>query len=157
MRILSYDHAGHPFQVQLSRSLARRGHDVLHTYCAKLQTPRGALSLKHSDPDSFNIEGTFLKKDFNRYSLFARVQQEKGLGALLNKQVDRFDPEIVISSNTPLGTQSALLRKCHKGNIKFIFWVQDLLGVGIKNNVRKNFQYWVILLDGFICLLKDHC
>jgi len=31
MRILINDHAGHPFQVQLSRSLAAREHRVLHT------------------------------------------------------------------------------------------------------------------------------
>ena len=38
MRILVHDYAGHPFQVQLSRALAQRGHDVLHAYCASLQT-----------------------------------------------------------------------------------------------------------------------
>ena len=43
MRILINDHAGHPFQVQLSRKLAERGHKVLHTYCASVQQPRGAL------------------------------------------------------------------------------------------------------------------
>jgi len=30
MRLLIHDYAGHPFQVQLSRELARRGHSVTH-------------------------------------------------------------------------------------------------------------------------------
>jgi hypothetical protein len=32
MRILISDYSGHPFQVQLSRELARRGHGVTHSY-----------------------------------------------------------------------------------------------------------------------------
>ena len=43
MRILVHDYAGHPFQVQLSRELARRGHEVRHAYASALQTPRGEL------------------------------------------------------------------------------------------------------------------
>ncbi len=31
MRILVHDYSGHPFQAQLSRELARRGHDVVHS------------------------------------------------------------------------------------------------------------------------------
>ena len=34
MKIIVHDYAGHPFQVQLSRRLASRGHEVLHLYCA---------------------------------------------------------------------------------------------------------------------------
>ena len=41
MRILVNDYAGHPFQLQLSRSLARDGHTVLHTYFGAYQTPKG--------------------------------------------------------------------------------------------------------------------
>ncbi len=33
MRILVHDYSGHPFQAQLSRELARRGHDVVHSTC----------------------------------------------------------------------------------------------------------------------------
>jgi len=63
MRILINDHAGHPFQVQLSRSLASRGHQVLHTFTAGLQTPRGALQRREDDPDTFAIEPIALSND----------------------------------------------------------------------------------------------
>ena len=45
MRISIVDYAGHPFQVQLSRKLAERGHDVLHLYFGQAITPRGMLTL----------------------------------------------------------------------------------------------------------------
>jgi len=41
MRLLIHGHAGHPFQMQLSREPARRGHTVLHAFAGELQTPRG--------------------------------------------------------------------------------------------------------------------
>ncbi|RYJ01060.1 MAG: glycosyltransferase WbuB, partial [Actinomycetales bacterium] len=34
MKVVVHDFSGHPFQVQLSRELARRGHDVVHSSCA---------------------------------------------------------------------------------------------------------------------------
>ena len=44
MRILVNDYAGHPFQLQLSRELARRGHTILHTYFADAKGPKGNLA-----------------------------------------------------------------------------------------------------------------
>ena len=44
MRILVHDFSGHPFQMQLSRELARRGHDVLHVDCASYSRPEKATS-----------------------------------------------------------------------------------------------------------------
>jgi len=121
----------------LSRSLAGRGHEVLHSYCGLLQTPRGALSKKESDPDTFSIKGMNLSQSFSRYSMAKRVLQERELGALVCGEIERFKPDTVISANTPLGTQKAIARRCRKKNIQFIFWVQDLLGIGIRNNVGK--------------------
>ncbi|MBT8342275.1 MAG: glycosyltransferase family 4 protein [Desulfatitalea sp.] len=137
MRICVNDYAGHPFQVQLSRTLAQRGHDVLHTYCSSVLTPRGTLAKMTGDPDSFNVEPMGLRKPFDRYRLFTRPFQERELGQLLAKKIAAFKPDAVVSANTPLGAQSMLFDKCAAINKKFIFWVQDLLGVGIKSNAGK--------------------
>ncbi|MEA1945801.1 MAG: glycosyltransferase family 4 protein [Thermodesulfobacteriota bacterium] len=155
MRILINDHAGHPFQVQLSRALARRGYEVLHTYCLLVQTPRGALAKKDNDPPGLNIEGISLSKPFNRYGLVTRALQERELGKLLVKQVEQFEPEVVVSANTPLGVQSVLLRKCRNMKIRFVFWVQDLLGVGIKKNVRKKLPIFGDIVGWFYILIEE--
>ena len=57
MRIIVHDYVGHPFQVQLSRELARRGHEVLHLYCSSFVTPRGELTRRDDDPPGFNCRG----------------------------------------------------------------------------------------------------
>lgn len=137
MRILINDHAGHPFQVHLSRKLAARGHDVLHLYCASLQTPHGAIKKTKGDPNSFNVSGVHLSEDFNRYGLISRWRQEKELGKKLCKIANSFSPDVIISANTPLRTQSALLDVSRSLNAKFIYWVQDILGIAIRKNLIK--------------------
>ena len=127
----------------------------MHTYCAKLQTPRGALLLKGSDPDTFNIRGVSIGRTFSRHSLLSRFLQERKLGKRLVGLIDQFCPDNVVSTNTPLGTQTALLRKCKEKNIKFIFWVQDLLGIGIKNNVRKRLPILGGVIGWFYILLEE--
>ncbi len=136
-RILINDYAGHPFEVQLSRELAKRGYDVLHTYCASVQTPHGALVRKSEDPDTFNVQPIRLASEFDKYGLISRWRQEAQLGTAIIKTVRTHSPQVVISANTPLRAQSLLLDFCRSENIKFVAWVQDLLGIGIRKALRK--------------------
>jgi glycosyltransferase involved in cell wall biosynthesis len=137
MRILINDHAGHPFQVQLSRTLAQRGHQVAHTFTADLQTPRGALSKNGDDPENLTVQPIRLKKPFYRYGLVDRFLQERELGQALAAYVRKWQPEVVVSANTPIGSQKILAECCQNIGTGFIFWLQDVLGTGIKNNVSK--------------------
>ena len=66
MRIVVNDYSGHPFQIELSRELARRGHSVLHLYSADFQTPKGDLLRKPEDPDGFAIKGVTLGEPFQK-------------------------------------------------------------------------------------------
>ncbi len=137
MKILIHDHAGHPFEIQLSRALAKRGHQVLHTYCSSVQTPHGILTKKDDDPDTFDIFPIGLPGEFDKYGLFSRWRQEKELGQTLVKAVLRYSPDVIISANTPLRTQAYLSEISRDKRIKFVFWVQDALGVGIDKALRK--------------------
>jgi glycosyltransferase involved in cell wall biosynthesis len=137
MRILVNDHAGHPFQVQLSRALATRGHEVMHSYTANLQTPRGALTPTATDPDGFQVQPIQLSKPFERYGMLSRHRQEQELGRQLARLVHDFRPQVVVSANTPLIAQAKLQSACRSNGIGFIYWLQDLLGIGIKNALTR--------------------
>jgi colanic acid biosynthesis glycosyl transferase WcaI len=131
MRVLVNDYSGHPFQVQLSRSLARAGEDVLHLHFASFQTPKGALSVLKEDPDNFDSRGIALDEPFAKYSYLKRRSQELRYGRLVAENVRAWRPDVVISANMPLDAQSVLLRACRRMNIKFIFWLQDIYSMGI--------------------------
>ncbi len=137
MRIFVYDHAGHPFQVQLSRRLAARGHSVVHAFCGRLQTPRGKLCKSNQDPDHFEIFPAPLSKPFERYHPLKRIIQENRLGRQLLKKIALFHPDVVLSANTPILTQSLLLKYCRCKKIRFVFWLQDILGKGIQQSVGR--------------------
>lgn len=149
MRIIVYDNSGHPFQVQLSRALANKGHQVLHLFSKSFQTPKGNLIKKEDDPFTFNIKGLSLSKSFNKYSFFERWIQEKKFGKLVSKEIESFLPDVLISSNVPIDTQEYVLNACKKCNAQFVFWVQDFYGIAIKKILTSKLRFLGSLIGSY--------
>ena len=138
MKVLIHDFSGHPFQIHLSRALAKHGFNVLHVYSASFQTPKGALERRSTDPRQLQIVGIFQEKGFPKYSPIWRWAAERDYSKQLKKIVDAFKPDVIISSNAPLDIQRRLVRLCKKsGNIQFIFWVQDIYSIGMAHAFKK--------------------
>jgi colanic acid biosynthesis glycosyl transferase WcaI len=131
MRVLVHDYAGHPFQVQLSRELARRGHKVLHLHCGSLKTGKGAVESKADDGERFRVDAVHLSGEFERYSPWRRLLHERAYGIKVAERLRGFRAEIVLSANTPLIAQRILWSASERLGSKFIFWQQDILGLGI--------------------------
>jgi putative colanic acid biosynthesis glycosyltransferase WcaI len=136
-RILVHDHCGHPFQLQLSRELARRGHEVLHLYCGSFVTGKGAVD--DADVDGFRVEAVTLPGEFAKYSPWTRLRQEREYGRMLRARARLFAPEIVLSANTPLLVQKHLLAEAKRLGSRFVFWQQDALGLGIKRVLERRY------------------
>ena len=136
MRLFVHDYAGHPFQVQLSRELAKRGHEVTHAYAASIQTPRGALASKGDDPASLRIEGISISEPFQKQNFLKRRFQELEYSRLLTARVEEIRPDWVISANTPTEPQASLQRRCRKLGIHFASWVQEFYGVAVHRLLR---------------------
>ncbi len=137
MRIAVHDYSGHPFQVQLSRELARRGHEVCHLHCASFVTGKGALEARTDDPPTFRVEAIDLGEPFAKYSFSRRLRHERRYARLLAERVAAFGPDVVLSSNTPLFAQSAFLKRLDRSRTGFVFWQQDVYSVAMANEVRK--------------------
>jgi glycosyltransferase involved in cell wall biosynthesis len=131
MRIVVGDYAGHPFQVQLSRELARRGHTVLHQHFADFQTPKGRLKIEDGDPATLSIEAVTLGRPFAKHSFLKRRFQEVEVGKLFAEKMRRFAPDVVLASNFPLDTLNQVRRACKSGGWKFVFWQQDIYSMAI--------------------------
>ena len=141
MKIIVHDYAGHPFQIQLSKELARRGYKTLHLYSASIQTPRGNLTKGKDDPSNFFIKGLKLDKDIEKYSFIKRYFQEKKYAKLLIDEIKEFNPDIIVSSNTPVNIQHELVKYSKNKNIGFIYWVQDIYGVAVEKILSKKFGF----------------
>lgn len=121
--------------MQLSRELARRGHTVRHCFSAAFQTPKGNLTRQPNDPDGFDITPIYLDKPFAKDKFFARRKQEIETGHKLAKLVAEFNPDVVISSNAPLDTQSVFQEAAQRHGAKFVFWLQDIYSEAISRVV----------------------
>lgn len=139
MRILVHDYAGHPFQVQLSRELARRGHDVLHIFAPFFQTPKGALQVTPEDPTTLAIEPLDIGEVFQKHTFVRRIRQEIRYGHLSAERMRAFAPDVVLSSNVPLDPQNIFHRACREANVGFTFWLQDIYSVAIDRILRRRF------------------
>ena len=126
MHIVISDYSGHPFQVQLSRELARRGHRVTHLHFAGFQTPKGNLTVQPGDPELFTVEAITLDRPFAKTTFVARWRQENEVGRLIAARIAQLRPDVVISSNAPLDTQRHIQRAARRTGARFVFWLQDI-------------------------------
>lgn len=137
MRILVHDFAGHAFQVQLSRELAKRGHNVKHVYPQGLGGPKGPLRRLADDVDNLAINGVPLSATFRKYSALRRLQSHRRYASDLRALISDYDPELVLSGNTPIDVQAELLWHCRRKGIGFVHWVQDVYSKAVEFYFQK--------------------
>jgi glycosyltransferase involved in cell wall biosynthesis len=129
LRIIVHDYAGHPFEVELSRELAARGHEVLHLYCGSTHTPRGQLERCSDDPASFDIRGIGLAQTIPKSSFFRRFRLEADYATKLVEACAAFQPEVILSANTPSIPEYKLARWCVANSVRLVSWIQDIYGL----------------------------
>lgn len=139
MRICICDYSGHPFQVQLSRELARRGHKVLHLYFAEFQTPKGRLKVEADDPATLAIESIALGVSFEKYGYIKRRWQEIEVGRRFAKRITNYAPDLVLACNLPLDSLTKVVDSCANSGRPFIFWQQDIYGDAIRKILKRKF------------------
>src|SRR4051794_32197995 len=131
MKLLIHDFAGHPFEADLSRALARRGHDVTHAFCGGVTTGQGALTYRSDDPPSVDFVDV-MPETFERYSARKRLHAEFTYGRRVPALCGRLNPHAVLSANSPLLAQAQLWREAGRTNVRRVYWLQDFLGHGTR-------------------------
>ena len=129
MRVNLHDFTGHPFQVQLARALAARGHDVLHLYAGQYVTGRGRLDVTSDDPPSLRIEPLNACVPMRKYSPVGRFRFELAYAAAWRDRLagERFD--VVVTANAPLVVLSRMLRSLARG--PWVLWHQDVTSLAV--------------------------
>ena len=121
-RIVVHDYAGHPFQAQLSRELARRGHDVLHLHCPSYATGMGALQRREDDPPLFDVAAVPLDEQVAKYSPLKRIRQEAEYGGRFLRRLVPYWPDVLVTSNAPLLSGALLVRGVRRAGIPLVYW-----------------------------------
>jgi len=137
MHILVHDFAGHPFQVQLSRELAGRGHSVSHLYLEDLPGPKGPLRRAPQDPPSFHPVPVSLGAPLEKYSMLKRHFAHRQYARALTAFIRDHRPDAILSANTPIDVQHCLMNECRRKGIAFVHWMQDLYCMAVRNVLIK--------------------
>lgn len=129
MHILIHDYAGHPFQAELSRHLAARGHRVNHAYFAADTGPKGRMSVQPRDSKQLEFIPVGQDISYSKTSFIKRRQGDVAYGRRLGQLVEQVRPDLVISGNTPTEAQRDLVRICGQKQVPFVYWCQDFYSI----------------------------
>ena len=146
MKYLIHDYSGHPFQVHLSRQLAKRGHEVAHLYYADHPGPKGMFDLKPDDPATLQFIGVTLGGPLTHAAGTGnmgpgRIFREIAYGRAVAKIIRRLQPNVVLCGNTPADAQRAILKACTQEDVPFVYWLQDIYSVAVTTLLTKKFGY----------------
>ncbi len=124
-----HDFAGHPFQIDLSRALARRGHTVQHVYCESYTSGKGRFDA--GDDRNLSVVALPAGESFARYSPVRRLSQEAAYGRRFTQVAAAFSPDVILACNVPLVAKSVAASWCRREGVPWIFWLQDLHSVAM--------------------------
>lgn len=155
MRILLHDYSGHPFQVELSRELSRRGHDVTHSFCDAYTSGKGHLQAEPGESIRFSPIGVGMV--ITKMSFGKRLLQELRFGIELARQVRRTQPEVVMASNVPIPTLVILALFLRLRGIPWVLWHQDVQAVAIRSFAGNKLPKAFAVVAGLIGLGERWC
>jgi glycosyltransferase involved in cell wall biosynthesis len=144
MKILVHDYSGHPFQVELSRELSRRGHDVLHSHCAAHQSGKGDLSPRPGE--SLRIEPIAVGQRVEKLSFRRRLVQEVRFGFELLAQVRRERPDVALISNVPIPMIGVVMLGLVVLRTPWVLWQQDVQAVAMRSFAGKQLSRAFVLV-----------
>jgi len=129
VKVLIHDFSGPSFPAQLSRELGRRGHTVVHSFCAAYVGGKGNLVSNTAAGmvvEPISSGRTIAKSDFKR-----RVVQEVRVGSDLVRQVRHQRPDVVMISTLPVPALTVFALFALVSRTPRVLWHQDLHGVAI--------------------------
>ncbi|MDZ5620033.1 glycosyltransferase family 4 protein [Nocardioides bizhenqiangii] len=129
MHVLVHDYSGHPFQVELSAELARRGHDVTHSWCEAHVSGKGNLG----GHDHLRFESIGRGEVVEKLSFARRLVQEMRYGGQLARQIRRRKPDVVLFGNVPVPMMVVVTLFLFVTRTPWVSWQQDVQGIAMRS------------------------
>jgi len=121
-----HDYAGHPFQWQLSKAMARRGLRVVHAYFAACATPQAEFIVGTAERDNLRVEPVSARAA-DKQSVLSRLTSDWSYARAIASVVRAYAPRVVLSGNAPLPAQKEILKEVRRLDSRCVFWLQDII------------------------------
>lgn len=139
LRIQLHDFAGHPFQADLSRELARRGFIVDHVFSAQYSSGKGRLEREEGDPATLTFTPISVDTEFDKYSPVARSRYEMAYATAWKKHIKATAPDVVFACNVPLLTLNRFRGWAGRAGQPWILWHQDIFSRAMGDELDRRF------------------
>lgn len=149
MKILVHDFAGHPFQAELSRELASRGHEVTHAWFAGDTGPKGRLRKLDQDPDTLQFQPIGAGIDYSKTNFLKRRRGDIAYGRQAAQLIRTIKPNVVISGNTPTEAQEPIVAVSRRLRMPFIYWCQDFYSIAASRLLEKKIPIIGNIIGGY--------
>ena len=154
LKRIVHDYAGHPFQLDLSRELARRGHVVIHAYFVGDAGQKGDLNPSSQVNKKITIRGVKIRSAYKKTSFIKRRFHDVEYGRTLRSIIQRERPDVVISGNTPTEAQEQIRLGCARYGVACIHWVQDFYSVAVTHILKDKFGFVGSLIGKYYTALE---
>ncbi|HJR89649.1 MAG TPA: glycosyltransferase family 4 protein [Aeromicrobium sp.] len=131
-----HDFAGHPFQADLARRLAARGHRVLHLSAAEYLSGKGRLQREPGDPETLTFDQIDVGRPLDKYSPADRIRWERAYGRATAERLADW-PGVVITCNLPLLSMPAFVRTARRTGVPWILWHQDVWSAAMADEASR--------------------
>ncbi|KAA1396076.1 glycosyltransferase family 4 protein [Aeromicrobium ginsengisoli] len=158
MEVIVHDFSGHPFQAELSRKLAGRGHTVEHVSAEQYVSGKGHLEHQDDDPDSLTFSSIKLDLPFKKYAPFSRLRWERAYAHEWIAQLRSWSPDVVIACNLPLITLFLFSRHAKRRKLAWVLWHQDIYSFALADELRRKLPRPLAWLGGKVLVgLEARC
>ena len=130
MRVLVHDYSGHPFQVELSRELAARGHEVTHSHCEAHVSGKGDLA---GPQPGLRFDSIGRGRVIEKLAFRRRLVLELRFGLELAAQVRRTRPDVVLVGNTPIPMMLVFTALFALRRQRWVMWQQDIQSIAAQS------------------------
>lgn len=137
MRIVLHDFSGHPFQAELSRRLAERGHDVEHVFSNQYVSGKGHLERQPGDPDGLSFTGITIDTPFKKYDPFGRLRFERAYAKHWRSRLEGQQVDAVMACNIPLFALVLFAWYARRRKLPWVFWHQDIYSFALGAELRR--------------------
>lgn len=137
MRIQVHDFAGHPFQAELSRNLAHRGHVVDHLYSTQYAGNHGALEVVAGDPATISFSGVVARRPADKYHPVRRALFELAYADAWIAHLEQHPVDVVICANVPLLALDRFVRWARRRKQAWVLWHQDIVSTAMTAEMER--------------------
>ena len=137
MKLFLHEYGGHACTGQLAGQLAEMGLEVTYVWVAGFPGPKGKWASAAAGTARFRPVPIDIDAPFDKDNLLRRGLQQLDYARRVAALLDREKPDVILSANSPIEVQQALLGAARRCGAAFVYWLQDIHSEAIASAIGK--------------------